>query len=120
MGELNVNQTVRHIGFYVGLLQLLYLLLQYLVQLYNYSYNKRIMSKDGTKLRTIMLLFLIIVLSSFSPSNTNDTVFICLKGEVYHSIRKCKGLSKAKSKIIAITKSEAETKYKRRPCKICY
>ena len=78
------------------------------------------MSKDGTKLRTIMLLFLIIVLSSFSPSNTNDTVFICLKGEVYHSIRKCKGLSKAKSKIIAITKSEAETKYKRRPCKICY
>ena len=66
-----------------------------------------------------LLLFSVIVLSSFSPSNSNEMVFICMKGEVYHSLRNCRGLRNAKSKVIAVKKNEAETKYKRRPCKIC-
>ena len=43
-----------------------------------------------------------------------------MKGEVYHSVKSCRGLKNVKSKIIAVSKSDAEGKYKRRPCKICY
>ena len=69
--------------------------------------------------RTTFLLFSLIAFSSFTTLKTNDTVYISVKGEVYHSIKDCRGLKNVKSKIIAISKSEAEKKYKRRPCKIC-
>lgn len=71
-------------------------------------------------LRTTILLFLLIAFSSFTTLNTNDTVYISVKGEVYHSMRDCRGLKNVKSKIMAVSKSEAERKYKRRACKICY
>ena len=70
-------------------------------------------------IRTTILLFSLIAFSSFSTPKTNDTVYISVKGEVYHSIRDCRGLKNVKSGIIAVSKSEAEKKYKRRPCKIC-
>ena len=71
--------------------------------------------------KTLILLLLLLVSSSFALNNNNNNiVYICMKGEVYHSKNSCKGLRNAKSKIIAISKSEAEKKYKRRPCKICY
>lgn len=66
-----------------------------------------------------MLILLFLVSSSFTLNN-NNTVYICMKGEVYHSVKSCRGLKNVKSKIIAVSKSDAEGKYKRRPCKICY
>jgi hypothetical protein len=70
--------------------------------------------------KALILLLLLLVSSSFTLNNNNNTVYICMKGEVYHSVKSCKGLRNVKSKIIAVSKSEAEKKYKRRPCKICY
>lgn len=78
------------------------------------------MTKRKQIIRNILLLFVLMALSSFSPPLSNDTtVFICMKGEVYHSVKSCRGLKNVKSKIISVKKSEAEIKNKRRPCKIC-
>ena len=75
---------------------------------------------DGMRvLRICLLLNILVTLSSFSTLNSNDKVYICMKGDVFHSMRDCRGLRNVKSKVIAVTRSEAETKYKRRPCKIC-
>lgn len=78
------------------------------------------MQKYGIMGKALILLLLLLVSSSFTLNNNNITVYICMKGEVYHSVKSCRGLKNVKSKIIAVSKSEAEIKYKRRPCKICY
>ena len=78
------------------------------------------MSAKRMILKTYLLLFPLIALCSFSPSNSDNMVYICVKGEVYHSKKSCRGLKNVKSDIIAVKRNVAETKYKRRPCKICY
>lgn len=70
--------------------------------------------------KTFTVFLLLLISSSFNENNCNKTVYICMKGEVYHSAKKCRGLKSVKSKIIAVSKSKAEKKYKRRPCKLCY
>ena len=49
-----------------------------------------------------------------------DVVYVCVTGKVYHSTRSCRGLRKARHRVIAVTRDEAVMKYNRRACKVCY
>ena len=61
------------------------------------------------------------VLQSFAvPHSFNETVYICVTGNVYHKTPKCRGLANATHAIKAVSREEAINKYGRRACKICY
>ena len=49
---------------------------------------------------------------------SEQLVYICVTGKVYHSTKECRGLSNAIHKIKAVSLSEAQKT--RRACKICY
>lgn len=75
--------------------------------------------------RFLLLIFLII--GSVPQIYTNGAtgknlseqlVYICVTGKVYHSTKECRGLSNATHKIKAVSLSEAQKT--RRACKICY
>lgn len=51
-------------------------------------------------------------------SSSEQLVYICVTGKVYHSTKECRGLSNATHKIKAVSLSEAQKT--RRACKICY
>ena len=76
--------------------------------------------------RLILLLFLIngIVPQIYTNGAINggfaseQLVYICVTGKVYHSTKECRGLSNATHKIEAVSLSEAQKA--RRACKICY
>ncbi len=60
------------------------------------------------------------LLQSFTATTSSGdaTVYICVTGKVYHSIKNCRGLRNATHKIKAVSLSEAQKT--RRACKICY
>lgn len=76
--------------------------------------------------RLILLLFLIngIVPQIYTNGAISEgfaseqLVYICVTGKVYHSTKECRGLSNATHKIEAVSLSEAQKA--RRACKICY
>ena len=76
--------------------------------------------------RLILLLFLIngIVPQIYTNGAINEgfaseqLVYICVTGKVYHSTKECRGLSNSTHKIEAVSLSEAQKT--RRACKICY
>lgn len=81
-------------------------------------------------MKPIFSFFLTIaLLCSFAsaPATTETSaqeatyVYICTGGSStkYHKTSTCRGLNSCKGKIIRITKSDAENKYYRTPCKIC-
>lgn len=49
---------------------------------------------------------------------SEQLVYICVTGKVYHSTMDCRGLSNATHKIKAVSLSEGQKT--RRTCKICY
>lgn len=55
-----------------------------------------------------------------SPEPT-DIVYICTGSSStrYHRTENCRGLNSCKGKIVKVTRSDAENKYNRTPCKIC-
>ena len=58
--------------------------------------------------------------SASAESDSNDKVFICVTGKVYHNTRSCRGLRKAIHEIKAVTESDAINTYGRRECRVCY
>lgn len=75
--------------------------------------------------RFVALLFLVGVVPQIytngapSASSTSEQlVYICVTGKVYHSTKECRGLNNATHKIKAVSLSEAQKT--RRACKICY
>ena len=51
-------------------------------------------------------------------SSSEQLVYICVTGKVYHSTKDCRGLSNSTHKIKSVSLSEAQKT--RRACKICY
>lgn len=75
--------------------------------------------------RFLLLLFLIIGSVPHIYTNgatggnlSEQLVYICVTGKVYHSTKECRGLGNATHKIKAVSLSEAQKT--RRACKICY
>jgi len=77
--------------------------------------------------RYIVLFFLLVGVvtqihtngaTSISSSTSEQLVYICVTGKVYHSTKECRGLRNATHKIKAVSLSEAQKS--RRACKICY
>ena len=76
--------------------------------------------------RFLLLLFLIIGSvphiytngATSESSSSEQLVYICVTGKLYHSTKECRGLSNATHKIEAVSLSEAQKA--RRACKICY
>lgn len=73
-------------------------------------------------------LLLMVPLSSADASqdvsvpNKEDMVYICTgpQSNCYHRTPGCHGLNKCSGDIRKVSKKEAEEKYRRRACKICY
>lgn len=57
-----------------------------------------------------------------STSQSSGAVYICTGGSStrYHRKADCWGLQSCKGSIKKVTKEEAEKKYHRTPCKVCY
>ena len=68
----------------------------------------------------ILLLFSVLILTSFQPTPTY--VYICTgaKSVRYHKVNTCKGLNNCSKEIIKVTQEDAVKKHKRTPCKICF
>lgn len=76
----------------------------------------------------LLSILLSITFSSVVPApNTDaiaspeDVVYICTgrTATKYHASKSCRGLRNCQGDIKAVTRSDAERKYSRTPCKIC-
>ena len=76
------------------------------------------------RLVSFLLFYIVIVPQIYTNGDTSvssssgQLVYICVTGKVYHSTKKCRGLSNATHKIKGVPLEEAQKT--RRPCKICY
>lgn len=81
--------------------------------------------------KQLLSLFLTLSIGAMSftlPGSTevmspqpNDVVYICTGSSAtkYHRTADCRGLNNCKGSIVKVTRSDAENKYHRTPCKIC-
>lgn len=71
-------------------------------------------------MKTIIQLVLVSALCVSFRINDKQ-VYICnnKNTEVYHILKSCKALKKCSHEIITVSKTDAESKYAKRACKMC-
>lgn len=73
-------------------------------------------------MKTIIILAFTFLTSVTNIKPVSTDVYICnsTTASVYHSSKTCKGLDKCTHEIKEVSKEDAEKKYQRRACKVCY